>query len=72
MEQVLARVDRQISVERVIAVARAEGSVLGVRAATFHLTAPHASQVGPRVVIAAFGHNRDSIRYPIMSCVRAG
>jgi LuxR family transcriptional regulator/LuxR family quorum-sensing system transcriptional regulator CciR len=61
MEQVLARVDRQISVERVIAVARAEGSSLGVKAATFHLTAPHASQVGPRVVIAAFGHSRDWI-----------
>ena len=45
MEKVLSRIDRQISVEKVIAVARAEGSQLGVKAATFHLTAPHASQV---------------------------
>ena len=61
MEKVLSRIDRQISVEKVIAVARAEGSQLGVKAATFHLTAPHASQVGPNVVIAAFGHKRDWI-----------
>ena len=61
MDDILTRTARQNSVERVIAVARAEGALLGVRCASFHLTAPHASQVGNKVVIAAFGHKREWI-----------
>ncbi len=57
----LSRTAGQNSVEKVIAVARAGASRLGVRCATFHLTAPHASQVGNKVVIVAFGHRREWI-----------
>lgn len=59
MDDILTRASRQNSVERVIAVARAESTKLGVKGASFHLTAPHASQVGNKVMIAAFGYKRD-------------
>ena len=61
MDDILSRTAAQNTVEKVIAVARAEAAKLGVRAGTLHLTAPHASQVGNKVVIAAFGHKRDWI-----------
>ena len=71
MDDILTRTARQISVERVIAVARAEAALLGVKSGSFHLTTPHASQVGNRVVIAAFGHKREWIsayRDPQVRC----
>jgi DNA-binding CsgD family transcriptional regulator len=61
VDDILTRTARQTSVERVIAVARAEAALLGVRSGSFHLTAPHASQVGTKVVIAAFGYKREWI-----------
>lgn len=61
MDDILTRTARQSSIEKVIAVARSEAARLGVKSATLHLTAPHASQVGTKVVITAFGHKREWI-----------
>ena len=61
MDDILTRTARQTSVERVIGMARAEAAQLGVKCGSLHLTAPHTSQVGNKVVIAAFGHRRDWI-----------
>ena len=61
MDGILTRIGEQNSIERVVGVTRSEGKSLGVKAATFHFAAPHASQVGPHVVITAFGHSREWI-----------
>lgn len=57
MDKALARIDAQTSVGRVVGVTGEEVAALGVVAGTFHVAAPHASQVGPRVFIAEFGHD---------------
>jgi DNA-binding CsgD family transcriptional regulator len=61
MDKALARIDAQTSVGHVVAVTGEEVAALGVQAGTFHVAAPHASQVGPRVFIAEFGHDPDWI-----------
>ena len=61
MEDILVKAAEQTSVEKVIRVAKTAAFAVGVKAGSFHLTAPHASQVGPKVVIAAFGHDREWI-----------
>jgi DNA-binding CsgD family transcriptional regulator len=59
MDESLVRIAEQNSVEKIIRAAKIAAYPLGVKAGTFHLTAPHASQTGPKVVIAAFGYDRE-------------
>lgn len=61
MDKALARIDAQLSVGDVINTTGVEASALGVKAGTFHVAPPHASQVGPRVFIAEFGHDPEWI-----------
>jgi DNA-binding CsgD family transcriptional regulator len=61
MDKALARIDAQTSVSDVIAATGREAALLGVTAGTFHVAAPHASQVGPRVYVAEFGHDPEWI-----------
>ena len=57
MDKALARIDAQTSVGDVIRATGREAISLGAKAGTFHVAPPHASQVGPRVFIAEFGHD---------------
>ena len=61
MDKALARIDAQKSVGDVIGATGEEVAALGVTAGTFHVAPPHGSQVGPRVFIAAFGHDPEWI-----------
>jgi DNA-binding CsgD family transcriptional regulator len=61
MDKALARIDAQTSVGSVISATGVEAAALGVKAGTFHVAPPHASQVGPRVYIAEFGHHPEWI-----------
>jgi DNA-binding CsgD family transcriptional regulator len=67
MDKALARIDALMSVGDVIVATGEEVAALGVKAGTFHVAAPHASQVGPRVYVAEFGHDAkwiDTYRTP--------
>jgi DNA-binding CsgD family transcriptional regulator len=61
MDKALARIDAQTSVGNAIHATGVEAAALGVTAGTFHVAPPHASQIGPRVFIAEFGHHPDWI-----------
>lgn len=62
MDELLERISDEQSVAGAIALAREDAIARGAVATTFHIAAPHASQVGPEVFIAAQGHDADWLR----------
>jgi DNA-binding CsgD family transcriptional regulator len=62
MDELLTKIAHENSVEGAIGLAREEAFSCGAAATTFHIAAPHASQVGPEVFIAIHGHDPDWAR----------
>ncbi len=62
MDEVLAKIGAQTSVADAIEINAAEMRRLGAKAATFHISAPHQSQLGLGVYIAMFGYDEDWMR----------
>jgi DNA-binding CsgD family transcriptional regulator len=59
VDELLAKIADETSVGGAIELARAEAITCGATAATFHIAAPHASQVGPGVYIAIHGQTSE-------------
>ena len=56
MDKLLARIADETTVAGAIMLAREEAVARGAVATTLHIAAPHGSQVGPAVFIAAYGY----------------
>jgi DNA-binding CsgD family transcriptional regulator len=59
MDELFARIAAETSIAGAIELARLEAVSLNAVATTFHVTAPHASQVGPQVFVATHGHSEE-------------
>ncbi len=62
MDELLTKMSNQEDVGNTIQLCVDEIIRLGVKSGTYHIGAPHASQVGPNVFIAAFGFDEEWIR----------
>jgi DNA-binding CsgD family transcriptional regulator len=62
MDEVLANIGAQETVAGAVEINAAEMRRLGARAATFHISAPHQSQVAIGVYIGMFGYDEDWMR----------